>query len=314
MHPSANTTHNRTSARRTRSRTPSTRRAFTIIELSIVLIIIALLAGILVTGISKAVRSSREAAEQQLLRSLSFACGQFKDQFNILPPLVRDTAPGPIDSGDDDPIVRSPAFLEDPTNAGGGERFSVHSLPYFLLGACGKDVDGIEGFGYTKPLPLEQHGADFHAPFSKRGQKFEPLIDLTKGKSRVVREGTANDAQFNNVRINDRWNNSIRYYRWQKTYFASGPQKGEVEFFRIPPGAFPPAVWKEIIKDPSQYLPMTSAANRQKAETLAATLVPQLRNGEFAIVSAGPDGQIADAPADVAEASRNLDNLVEVGQ
>lgn len=297
------------------TRRPRTRRAFTIIELSIVLIIIALLAGILVTGISKAIRSSREAAEQQLLRSMAFACEQFKEQFNLLPPLVQDTAPGPVDTGDDDLIVRGPAFLEDPTNAGGGERYSVHTIPYFLLGAGNKDIDGIEGFGFTKPLPIEEHSAgEFHAAFSRRGQKYEPLIDLTKGKSRVVREGTGNAADFNNVRVVDRWNNPIRYYRWQKTYFTSGTQKGEVEFFRIPPGAFPPAVWKEIIKDPSQYLPMTSAANRRKAETLAATIVPQLRNGEYAIVSAGPDGQIVDAPTDVAEASKNLDNLVEVGQ
>ncbi len=310
MHPNPRQTR----TRRRPSALPATRRAFTLIELSIVLIIIALLAGILVTGLSRAIRSSREAAEQQLLRSLSFACGQFKSQFNVYPPLVQDAAPGPIDTGDDDPIVRGPAFLEDPTNAGGGERYSELSLSYYLLGACGKDIDGIEGFGYTKPLPIEEHSAgEYHAAFSRRGQRYEPMVDLTKGRNRVIRSGTSAEQEFN-VRILDRWSNPIRYYRWQKTYFASGAQKGAVEFFRIPPGAFPPAVWKEIIKDPSQYLPMTSAANRQRAETLAATLAPQLRNTEYAIVSAGPDGQIVDAPTDVAEAARNLDNLVEAGQ
>ena len=60
------------------------------------------------------------------------------------------TAAPPLD-GDDDPIVRSNDFLEDPAANGGGVLYSEYTVGYYLLGAADKKVDGIDGFGYTKP-------------------------------------------------------------------------------------------------------------------------------------------------------------------
>lgn len=249
------------------------RRGFSIIEIALVVIIIALLAGILMVGLNVSIKGARRASEQQMLLSMKMLCVQFKDSFDFLPPLVRDAAPGPLD-GDDDPIVRSNDFLEDPAANGGGVLYSEYSLGYYLLGAADKKVDGIDGFGYTKPNKpvVPASGTDLRGKFSKRGSKHEPQIDLNKVSARVVRDSNAPaDAGFNMIKVRDRWGNPIRYYRWMNKYYTTGAQKGEIEEFHVPPE----------VGDPQKN--------------------PLLRSAEFAILSLGPDGKIS------------ADDIVEVG-
>ena len=299
-----------TSAPRQPAHPRRSRRAFTLVEIGLVLIIIAVLASILLVGLSRAIRGVRIDAERQYLRSVVLAAVKFKDDFGFPVPLIQDTAPGPI-NGSDDPVVRSKAFLQDPESNGGGVLYSEFSIPYYILGAADKDVDGIDGLGYTKPLAPAQSGAQWVGAFSRRGQKYEPTVDLARGNNRVVRD-PANLARI--VRVVDRWNNPFRYYRWEKTYFTSGARKDEIDDPGIAVGAFTPDVWKQIIADPSQYLPLNNPANRKKARQLAMSIAPELRAAEFAVVSSGPDGRFNDAPTNVTEAKENLDNIVEVSR
>src|SRR5262249_43371540 len=65
-------------------------RGFTVIELSIVLIIIAILSAIALVAIRGTVLTSRTAAEKQVCIALRQGVEQFKQQFNFLPPLIDD--------------------------------------------------------------------------------------------------------------------------------------------------------------------------------------------------------------------------------
>lgn len=246
------------------------RRGFTLVEAALVVIIIAVLAAILLVAVRAAMLDARRKGEQQLLTSLQLQIAHFKETFGFVPPLVRDEAPGPI-TGQDEVLVRSPAELRDATL----DRFSVYTLPYFLLGALPKDVDGIDGFGYTKPLaPLERSPGQWVSPFSKRGSKYEALADVTRDRNRIQRSGDAD------VRLLDRWNRPIRFYRWENTFFTSGARQGEVDRWGIPRDLWP----RDIFNGPGN--------DADKAAATAARL-PQLRSASYALVSLGPDGVIS---------------------
>ena len=249
------------------------RRGFTIIEISMVIIIIALLASVLLVGLNVSIKGARKSAEKQMLNSLRILCVQFRESFEFLPPLVRDAAPGPLD-GNDDLIVRSDDFLLDPAANGGGVRFSEYTVGYYLLGAADKKVDGIDGFGYTKPNKpnAPAAGTDLRGGFSRRGGKNEAQIDLTKVSNRILRDSDLPaNAGFNKIKVLDRWKNPIRYYRWVNKYYTTGPQKGEIEEYNVPPE----------VGDPREN--------------------PALRSAEFALLSLGADGVIS------------KDDIVEVG-
>lgn len=299
------------------------RRAFTVVEASLVLIIIALLASVILVGLNKSIVGARKAAEQQFLVSIRIGCDKFEKDFDFLPPLIDDKHSGGAIDAQDRLLVRSDAFLADPdvNGPGGGadsegmrNRYSEFSIATYLVGSCDKTIDGVDGLAFTKPRKPFVDGANEVAEFSKRGARIEPLIDLTKGRNRSLRDTSTALPQNNKLtRAVDRWNTPVRYYRWEKTYFSSGAQKDEVEDYGVPPGAFTVEVWKAIIADSSMF-PLTGAAQRKKASDLAVRIAPELAAARFAVVSAGPDGLINESPGTAVEAKQNLDNLVEVDQ
>ncbi|MBX3386131.1 MAG: hypothetical protein KF768_06145 [Phycisphaeraceae bacterium] len=260
----------RTVAARSGSTTGASRRAFTLVEAALVVIIIAVLAAILLVAVRAAMLEARRRGEQQLLTSLQLQIVHFKESHGFVPPLVRDAAPGPV-TAQNEVLVHSPADLRN-LNL---DRFSVFTLPYFLLGALPATVDGIDGFGYTKPLPpIERASGQWVGPFSRRGAKFEALADVTRDRNRIRRDS---DTQ---IQLLDRWNRPIRYYRWENTYFTSGPREGEVQSWGIPKD-----LWPRDIFD-------GGGSDEEKAAATAAR-IPQIRSASYAILSLGADGVLS---------------------
>lgn len=77
--------------------TSRSRLAFTLVELLVGVAIIAVLAALLLAGVTRAVERAKSASAQRSVDSVVQAIGQFKSQFGFLPPLVHD---GEVMAGD----------------------------------------------------------------------------------------------------------------------------------------------------------------------------------------------------------------------
>lgn len=264
---------------------------FTIIELSVVLVIIGIVASIAFVTFGRAIRTGREAGERMFLNSLSTAVQQFKQDNGFFPPLLNDNIDPttelrldmPLDRLTRQPLARNAAYLRGEVNPT-GPRWSVYSLPFYLTGTLGAMEDGVDGPGYTKVLE--------DGTFSRKGRKIESLFDFGRDAARIRRHpdpaNAANEAVFvdrwGKVSASTTWMplNTIRYYRWEPRFYPAGtPNAGTVQNYNVP----------KILG-----LPPFSE---------------DLRSAGYAILSKGPDGLVNDNnPND----ARNLDNLVEVGK
>ncbi|MEM9373149.1 MAG: prepilin-type N-terminal cleavage/methylation domain-containing protein [Planctomycetota bacterium] len=74
------------------SRTGVAHAGFTLIELLVGITIIALLAALLISGLSRAVQRARSTGAQQSVDALVLAVTQFENEFGFYPPLVHDGA------------------------------------------------------------------------------------------------------------------------------------------------------------------------------------------------------------------------------
>jgi prepilin-type N-terminal cleavage/methylation domain-containing protein len=285
---------------RVRSTRMTSRSAFTLVEVMVVVVIISLLAAFVVVAGGAVIRQARKSSEEGFLRALNTGAEQFSQQFGFAVPLVDDDAPGgPIDATTNLPInprVRiagESAGLTDPARPlrylrmeldQTRTRFSVRSLPYYVVGLLPQRVDGVDGPGFGTPA------AD--GSFSRSSSARKAMVDLKDRTSAIVNTPGRTPAEFY-PEIHDRYRQAIRYYRWEPTRHvdgaaasgrAGGPanntaQVGEIRDYNVP-GA---------LGDPRLVL---HAA---------------LRSSKWAIVSAGADRVINDDnPADAG----NADNVV----
>ena len=270
-------------------------RGFTIIEATITVVIIAMLAGILLLAARRAISTARIAGERQVVNSLRMAVVQFKNDYSFFPPLIDDNldlagnTTGNVLDGMDRPEVRTDEFLRSEVDFD-EQRFSVYSLQWYLMGGLNQaDAQGpLDGGPGSKLTVPNRDGT-----FKRKGQQRDALFDPARANSKnVFGRYPASSVEEARIAFTDRWGQPIRYYRWKPQYAAAG----QVSQFLVP----------RTVGDP--------LAN------------PEFRDAEFAIVSLGPDGLtdnrrplptggVVTGAVDVSPADATVkDNIVEVGR
>ena len=128
------------------------RRAFTIIELLVVVGIIVLLVGILIVGLSGAARTAQGAQTRALMSTIANALVRFKADVGYLPPVLGRGATPDTDPGFAQDLLQSPQFTlnQNGTPAasasqinGMREWYSATSLATYLIGAGNRNADGF---------------------------------------------------------------------------------------------------------------------------------------------------------------------------
>ncbi len=230
---------------------PRARRAFTLVELLATISVIFLIMGIALVAYTSAVRGATSAADRAAVNGLRLAVGQFKDEFGIVPPLVKDdggldaSAPLATVRGRTVPLVFSLGSFEDAQVLRGRDtsrdRFSLLSLPYYVLGALDAPVDGVDGLGfyevrrdgtfapslaYTTNPELDPSGSGTVDASDRSQRRYEPLFDTTRGSVELFVDESerftadSGSGVLTRTRIpfryelRDRAGIAIRYYRW----------------------------------------------------------------------------------------------------
>jgi len=328
------------------AQTRISRHGFTLIEVLVVIVIITLLMSILLVALSGARRSAANAAQRQSVVSLKMGVEQFKNDHGFLPPMVKDvfdckysdrgwsaifkTEKDPIRkvgtdaNGDDiyDPIVFSfsTAFqnrttrdflrggsIDPDRRANADFRFSEYSLAYYLMGALGAEVDGLDGPGSMAPKST--------GSFARKGGSFAPYYDIGNNTKGMVLNadmgGTCSAsplAQISRFELRDRNGIPFRYYRWL-------------------PGQVKPT------SGPDESVVITSTADLNVPVLVGdAGENSDLRDAEYAIVAAGGDKAFGDIGTEDLDTMRTVlrvhgqttaeklktigrkDNIVEVGR
>jgi len=283
------------------NQSPRKPRGFTIIEATITIVIIAMLAGVLLLAARKAISTTRIAAERQVVNSMKMAVIQFKTDFRFYPLLFDDkldamgNPTGNVLNGMGRPDVRDDAFLaSDPMSDLDAPRYSIYSLQWYLMGGLNQtDAQGPLDGGPGSKLTEPNRDPAANGLFKRKGKQYDAYYDPARASSKnIFGRYPATAAEEARVAFTDRWGQPIRYYRWKPQFAASG----QVSQFLVP----------RTVGDP-----LTN---------------PELRDAEFAIVSLGPDqltddrkplptGGVITAAVDNAPLDPNTrDNIVEVGR
>ena len=297
-------------------------RGFTLIELMITIVIIGLLVGLLFVGGRAIRRAAVGTAELQTVNALKTGVETFRNEFGFLPPLVEGRKAklggtprytttdgravrvvkqglGP-DNAEDRDFLRgyeggarvSADDFTDPAD----ERYSNQSLSFYLVGALGDKVDGVDGEGYRKPYgdgTFEvQREANGNAKKRQTGRAYPPFFDSAKGGAKLV-WGTANDAvERGDVELRAPNGTLYRYYRWLpgKDNVAGVSAAGNADELNIP-----------------------RVVSAGKASTAAGKVSAvddaELRGASYAIVAAGADGYFGDLPGEAGN-SADKDEMI----
>lgn len=277
------------------NQTARSHRGFTIVEATITIVIIAMLAGVLLLAARRAIGTARIEGERRVVGSMKLAVEQFRDNFGFLPPLIDDrlgpagNPTGNVLDGSGRPTVRDDEFLRSEADVD-EPRYSIYSLQWYLMGGLNQvDAQGpLDGGPGPKMTTPKRDGT-----FTRKGQQIDPLYDPSRaGNKNVFGRYPTTAAEEARIAFTDRWGQPIRYYRWKPQFAAAG----QVSQFLVP----------RTVGDP--------ASN------------PELRDAGFAIVSLGPDqltddrrplptgGTTTPAVDPAASDATVRDNIVEVGR
>ena len=203
-------------------------RGFTLVELLFTIAIIFLIMGLLLGGIRHVMKFVKGTGDAAMVQAVKSGVTQFSQTFGFAPPLVKDgvtgfsegTPPiGPLTTtGEIKPVVYTVVratelnFLRFADPAGTGSmspnfgardgRFSLYSIPYFVMGSL--DVDGVPGPGFR--------AAKRDGSFEKSGRTFNPFFD-PKGNSNAVVDTLPGTGR---IELRDAHGVAIRYYRWKQ--------------------------------------------------------------------------------------------------
>lgn len=303
------------------------RRGFTLIEVTVVSVVIIIIAALTLVAAGPIVKSVRSEAERQLLRSLVVATESFRQRFGALPPLVDESqtlvsvsfqsinntqlfavrvpfsGAGGTTPLEADWQARTNAFLAFFDQAG-RSRSSVLSPTIFLLGVLPSQFDGADGPRMTACDPTT-------GMFNRGGPTIEPLFDSSSVKERLV------PSNFNVIgealpvkQLVDRWGNPIRYYRWLPTRHIASIV-GQTNVYRgwNKSGAFDAPAVGNNVDTPGEIRSYNVPVLLGNPYEVGAAA---LRSAGFAFLSAGPDGEFDESlPPDQGV---NKDNIVELGQ
>jgi len=333
---------------RARRTTGSPRAGFTIIELLVTVVVIGALMGLLIVGLRKAAQFATKSAQKQTLSGLKQATIQFRTEFGFLPPLVFDGVElGHGDIQDESFSNVGPVYVDnfgrslvnvyqlgndtaraflrgeelDPSGPDYADaRYSKFSLPIYLGGVLGADVDGVEGPGMSKPLP-DGSWAGVGDALGGGNKRYEPFLEMGKSSLRIelgytddaeiVEHGGSNpgDDQPYRLALVDSKGKAYRYYRWLHDVNPTNTLE-----LNIPAVLLDPVLHRDAFGDPT--LDVTDGDAK-------------LRSATWAIVSAGQNGLFGtediaylrdrlSAAASTADAlvrrEAAADNVVEVGE
>ncbi len=246
--------------------------------------------------------------------------------------------------GSDEIALAGGATIWDDEGAWEDKRYSKYSLAYYLAGVLDRDVDGVRGPGFARPM-IDGTYLGVGYPVGSSRDRYEPLIDVDRRGVQIAIDyvepneypehlltgdpmdrddayGTYADYQRDAlVSLVDAFGNAFRYYRWEQGRFVNGQLVVEnVLDLNIPPVLIDPVVLGKVMNDPSRIDEVDITGGD-----------PRLRDARYAIVSAGPDGMFGiesietiaaflrePLPGTLDEAARLrqrvwVDNAVEVG-
>jgi len=335
-----------------RSHTP--RRAFTLLELLMAILVIGLLMGLLIGGAVFVRRAAKAASDTATLTAITTGLTQFQQEFGFPPPLVRDQAlPGPeavIPAGGqgnarvavyqvsvlaDQAALRTSTLVPTTGNPLLDNRFSEMSLAVYLAGGLeypvnttggAPPIDGFAGPGLYKPnkdgtFNIPKDVALGNAAYSKRiGNVYESFVSLGKSAPVLFRDPVVNEQAF----LRDGRGTNIRYYRW-----LTGREEPAGSGRFVVETAADLNVPALVARD--QSLPQFALLKQRPDRDLSAN--SRVRSAAWAVVVAGPNrffGDESDLAAMAAALGKPVpaspgdevalralaeeDNLVEVGQ
>jgi prepilin-type N-terminal cleavage/methylation domain-containing protein len=249
-----------------------TSRAFTIVELLVVITIIGVLAAITLVGLSFGLSAAKGAAADTQLQSIGQAIAAFETDIGFLPPLITEIdARGRVQTpeslkrfeGEDD-------VLESYREA---RYMSEFSLTVYLLGAGVLDFedgnDGVEGFGFRNPGatglwrdaqgdPKPVASGRVYGPYLDPGAMGEDTLERLEvgydaGANRIVADEGSNQFLF---RLLDPWGNPVRYYKgWPKLDLGSDPATAGLPTIKYAPTELrsEESMSAQIAQSPSSY-------------------------------------------------------------
>lgn len=273
------------------------RGAFTLVEVLVVFSIIGVLIVLALGAASVVARTARTTAERQFVGSLALGVERFKQEYGFLPALVDDTDPqGPVDRTTlKSPRVHRAPYLrcdrtedwyEDRDGDGRPEdaRYSVHSLPFYLVGVLDREIDGYDGPSFTAP---QRDGA-----FSRQGTKVDAFVDVSRDRERLASTGSADEGRYT---LRDRWGTAVRYYRWEPVTDASK----KVVQYQVPR---PAGSWKDNEK------------LRSAAFAIVSLGPDRATDGRKPLAGPGTDDPNGSTDASETPGPEAADDIVEVGR
>jgi prepilin-type N-terminal cleavage/methylation domain-containing protein len=337
-----------------KSHTPQhnvTTRGFTLLEILFSVLILGILIGLLFFAFGATRTFALGTGDKAAIAAVRMGVTRFVDDFGFVPPLVRDQAtnqPRSVTNPGGRFSVIATYDLLDPAdqlrlrpvgfvaignnNPFSDDRYSLRTLPYYLIGALDLPfepsatdatartlpIDGFAGPGFYKP---RESGGTFVVPATVRrgnaatsrrgaGQRYESLIDLgTKGlnlywyardagaASNGAPEPLDGDAGADPenarwVELRDRNNRPIRFYAWLNGAAYNVNGQDVFEIRTLDDYRIPRLVGRLSTEFPG------TPPDRDIERNL------ELRRARWAIVAAGPDGAFGDEP--LAELLRSL--------